>query len=299
MMNVAESITLRGKLLVDEPMSRHTSWRVGGAADYYYVPADLADLQLYLASLEPRTAVNWVGLGSNMLVRDGGIRGVVIAPLNALKVLELRDDGSIYAECGVTCAKLAKFCQTNDFTGGDFLAGIPGTIGGALAMNAGAFGSETWPFVERVRMINRLGQLLDRTAAEFDVAYRRVSQFPDEWFAAAYFRFAPRPAGKGSNIRQLLDKRNDSQPIGLPSSGSVFKNPTGHHAAKLIESAGLKGHKIGEARISEKHANFIISSQKTSAADIEALIEYIRQTVKQKFDVDLETEVRILGQESR
>ena len=163
-MNVAESMTLRGKLLVDEPMSRHTSWRVGGTADYYYIPADLADLQMYLASLEPRTAVNWVGLGSNMLVRDGGIRGVVIAPLNALKVLELRDNGSIYAECGVTCAKLSKFCQKNDFTGGDFLAGIPGTIGGALAMNAGAFGSETWPFVERVRMINRLGQLLDRAS---------------------------------------------------------------------------------------------------------------------------------------
>jgi UDP-N-acetylmuramate dehydrogenase len=298
-MNVAESLTLRGKLLVDEPMSRHTSWRVGGTADYYYIPADLADLQCYLASLDPRTAINWVGLGSNMLVRDGGIRGVVIAPLNALKLIELHADGSIYVEAGVTCAKLAKFCQKNGLAGGDFLAGIPGTVGGALAMNAGAFGSETWPFVERVSMINRLGQLLERAAAEFDVAYRQVSQFPDEWFAAGYFRFAPKSAGLESSIRQLLDQRNDSQPIGLPSGGSVFKNPAGHHAAKLIQSAGLKGHKQGDARVSEKHANFIISSELTRAADIEALIKYIQQTVKQQFNVELETEVRILGQESR
>jgi UDP-N-acetylmuramate dehydrogenase len=233
-----------------------------------------------------------------MLVRDGGIRGVVIATLNALKLLELHADGSIYAETGVTCAKLAKFCQKNDLAGGDFLAGIPGTIGGALAMNAGAFGSETWPLVERVRMVNRAGLLVDRAAAEFDVAYRQVSQFPDEWFAAAYFRFASKSAGQESNIRQLLDQRNDSQPIGLPSSGSVFKNPAGHYAAKLIEGAGLKGHKQGDARVSEKHANFIISSEQTSAADIEALIEHIQQTVKQQFNVELETEVRILGQKS-
>ena len=297
-MNVAESMTLRGKLLVDEPMSRHTSWRVGGVADYYYIPADLADLQCYLASLEPPTAINWVGLGSNMLVRDGGIRGVVIAPLNALKLIELHDDGSIYVEAGVTSAKLARFCQKNGLVGGDFLAGIPGTIGGALAMNAGAFGSETWPLVERVCMVNRAGLLVDRAAAEFDVAYRQVRQFPDEWFAAAFFRFAPKSTVQESNIRQLLDKRNNSQPIGLPSSGSVFKNPAGHYAAKLIEGAGLKGHKQGDARVSEKHANFIISSEHTSAADIEALIEYIQQTVKQQFNVELETEVRILGQDS-
>jgi UDP-N-acetylmuramate dehydrogenase len=295
-MNVAETMTLRGKLLVDEPMSKHTSWRVGGTADYYYIPADLADLQFYLASLEPHIAINWVGLGSNMLVRDGGIRGVVIAPLSALKVFELLGDGSLYVESGVTCAKLAKFCQKNELSGGNFLAGIPGTVGGALAMNAGAFGSETWPLVERLRMINRAGQLVERKASEFEVAYRRVSQFCDEWFAAAYFRFPLKIAGQESNIKQLLKKRNDSQPIGLPSCGSVFKNPAGHHAAKLIESAGLKGHKSGDARVSEKHANFIISSEKARAADIEALIVIIQETVKQKFDVDLETEVRILGE---
>ena len=297
-MNVAESMSLRGKLLIDEPMSKHTSWRVGGKADHYYTPADLGDLQLYLAGLAADTPITWVGLGSNMLVRDGGIRGEVIAALNGLKDLRLCEDGTVYAESGVTSAKLAKFCQKQGLAGADFLAGIPGTVGGALTMNAGAFGSETWPHVERVTMINRGGELIDRMASEFSVAYRRVSQFADEWFAAGYFRFAAKTDAQDSNIKHLLQKRNDSQPIGLPSCGSVFKNPAGQHAAQLIESAGLKGHYLGDAWVSQKHANFIISNEKTRAADIEALIGYIQKVVKQKFSVELETEVRILGEDS-
>ncbi|RLA11876.1 MAG: UDP-N-acetylenolpyruvoylglucosamine reductase [Gammaproteobacteria bacterium] len=297
-MNVVKAITYRGQLLVDEPMSKHTSWRVGGTADYYYVPADLADLQYYLATLESGTAVNWIGLGSNMLVRDGGIRGVVIAPLNALRRLELNDEGRIYAEAGVTCAKLAKFVKKHGLTGAEFFAGIPGTIGGALAMNAGAFGGETWPLVEAVVMINQQGQLIERSASEFSIGYRSVSQFSGEWFAAAWFRFAAKTSETDSDIRHLLQKRNDSQPIGLPSCGSVFKNPAGQHAARLIEAAGLKGHVLGNASVSTKHANFIISNAQTRAADIEALIGYIRKVVKQQFGVELETEVRILGEQS-
>ena len=301
-MNVVEAMTYRGQLRVNEPMSKHTSWRVGGNADLFYIPVDLPDLQDYLTSLDSSIPINWVGLGSNMLVRDGGIRGVVIAPLNALKGLELRDDGCIYAESGVTCAKLTKFCAKNGLIGAEFLAGIPGTIGGALAMNAGAFGSETWPFVERVVMINRQGLTINRNAAEFDIGYRRVSQFADEWFAAAYFRFGfaieTKTTEQNSNIRQLLQKRNASQPIGLPSCGSVFKNPPGHHAAKLIEGAGLKGYSLGQASVSNKHANFIISNQATRAADIEALIGYIQKQVRRAFEVELETEVRIVGEAS-
>jgi UDP-N-acetylmuramate dehydrogenase len=297
-MNVVESITYRGQLLVDEPMSKHTSWRVGGTADNYYVPADLPDLQFYLASLAPETAVSWIGLGSNILVRDGGIRGVVIASLNALRSLELNTDGSIYAEAGVTCAKLAKFANKHGLTGADFFAGIPGTIGGALAMNAGAFGGETWPLVERVVMINRQGQLIDRSATEFDIGYRRVSLFAGEWFAAAYFSFAENPSAQKSDIKHLLQKRNASQPIGLPSCGSVFKNPAGHYAAQLIEASGLKGLVLGDASVSTKHANFIISNTKTRAADIEALIGHIQLVVEQKFNLKMEAEVRILGEES-
>ena len=288
-------LALRGKLLHDEPMAKHTSWRLGGPADSYYVPADLADLQQFLAQLDAETEILWIGLGSNLLVRDGGFRGQVIAPLNALKQIELQVDGNLYAECGSSCARLAKFCQKKGLSGADFFAGIPGTVGGALAMNAGAFGGETWTAVEQLIMIDRQGNLQQREAGEFEVGYRHVQLPQTEWFAAALFRFAPRSADEESNIRQLLRQRNATQPIGEPSCGSVFKNPPGEHAAQLIEAAGLKGHRLGSARVSAKHANFIISDAGTRAADVEALIEHIRATVATQFDIHLQTEVRIVG----
>jgi UDP-N-acetylmuramate dehydrogenase len=287
----SNKLRLRGKLLRDEPMARHTSWRLGGPADAYYVPADLADLQQFLAQLDADTDILWVGLGSNLLVRDGGFRGQVIAPLNEL-------DGNLYVECGSSCARLARFCQKKGLGGADFFAGIPGTVGGALAMNAGAFGGETWTAVEQLIMLDRQGNLRQRDPDEFEVGYRQVRMPRAEWFAAALFRFAPRADTEESNIRQLLRQRNATQPIGEPSCGSVFKNPVGGHAAQLIEAAGLKGHRLGTARVSAKHANFIISAADTRAADVEALIEHIRDTVAAKFDVQLETEVRIVGEAS-
>ena len=282
--------------MLDEPMSKHTSWRLGGPADCYYVPADLQDLQDYLAALDPTVDILWVGLGSNLLVRDGGIRGQVIAPLNALKEIRLEPDGSLYAECGVSCTKLARFCHRHGLAGADFFAGIPGTIGGALAMNAGAFGGETWAAVVRAYMLDRHGNLTRRAAEEFEIGYRQVRLPQCEWFAAALFRFDKRAAGEDSNIRRLLQQRNATQPIGQPSCGSVFKNPPGKHAAQLIEAAGLKGFCLGSACVSDKHANFIISKPGTSASDVEALIEHIRRTVADRFDVRLETEVRIVGE---
>ncbi len=295
-MNVASELSMRGKLTFDEPMSRHTSWRLGGPADRFYVPADLQDLQDYLAGLDAGMEVFWVGLGSNLLVRDGGIRGQVIAPLNALRQIHLQIDGSLYAECGISCAKLAKYCRKKDLAGADFFAGIPGTVGGALAMNAGAFGGETWASVEQLIMIDRQGRLSQREPSEFKVGYRHVELPQQEWFAAAQFRFPARSSDEESNIRELLQQRNATQPIGQPSCGSVFKNPQGRHAAQLIEAAGLKGYRLGSARVSDKHANFIISDADTSAADIEALIDYLRERVAAQFDVVLETEVRIVGE---
>lgn len=295
---MGEAIKYLGQLRRDEPMSLHTSWRVGGCADFYFTPADLADLQHYLSDLDPDSAITWVGLGSNMLVRDGGIRGHVIAPLNGLKQIRQGDDGVIYAQSGVTCAKLAKYCQKLGLGGADFLAGIPGTVGGALAMNAGAFGSETWTFVEQVSLINRSGDLIERQAAEFTIGYRSVSQFEEEWFVAGHFRFSRKNSAQDAGIKQLLQQRNASQPIGQPSCGSVFKNPPAKHAAQLIEAAGLKGFCLGAACVSDKHANFIISGPETRATEIEALIRLIQQRVKAQFDVSLETEVRILGVES-
>lgn len=281
--------------MFDEPMSKHTSWRLGGPADRYYIPADLADLQLYLSSLGADREVHWVGLGSNLLVRDGGIRGDVIATLNALKQLRLEADGSIYAEAGVSCARLAKFCHKHGFAGADFFAGIPGTVGGALAMNAGAFGGETWNWVETLVMIDRQGRLKRLSASEFEVGYRKVEMPSQHWFAAVVFRFASGSENGGSNIRELLQKRNASQPIGEPSCGSVFKNPPAGFAAQLIETAGLKGFCLGSACISQKHANFIISNEATTASDVEALIAHIQKIVEAKFGVNLQTEVRIVG----
>lgn len=295
-MNVAAKTSIRGKLLFDEPMSKHTSWRLGGPADRYYVPLDLKDLQAFLAGLDDAIELLWVGLGSNLLVRDGGIRGQVVAPLNALNEIHLQEDGSVYVECGISCARLARFCQKNGLAGGDFFAGIPGTVGGALAMNAGAFGGETWAVVEQVIMIDRHGNLIERGLQDFDIGYRHVSLPAQEWFAAAVFHFDQHAAGEVSNIRQLLRQRNATQPIGQPSCGSVFKNPPGKHAARLIEAAGLKGFCLGSACVSDKHANFIISSKATTSSDVEALIEHVRQTVARQFDVKLETEVRIVGE---
>lgn len=294
-MNMAVTPDFKGRLLHNEPMSRHCSWRAGGSADVYYEPLDLADLQVFMQSLSPGTPVTWLGLGSNLLVRDGGLRGVVISVLNRLKGLEQMDDGRVYAECGVTNASLARFSQKQGLADADFLAGIPGTVGGALAMNAGAFGFETWQFVESVNMLNRKGELIKRKRDEFNVSYRTVNKQDDEWFVAASFSFPEMADQQGSNIKALLEKRNASQPIGKPSCGSVFKNPEGDYSARLIEACGLKGYCIGGACVSEKHANFIINSGGASANDIESLIHEIQRQVEQKFSIHLQPEVRIIG----
>ena len=295
-MKAASVQTFRGKLLLNEPMSKHTSWYLGGPADRYFVPADLDDLKTYLASLEADVEILWVGRGSNLLVRDGGFRGQVIAPLGALKTVRLEDDGTVYAECGIPCSKLARFCRQHKLAGADFYAGIPGTIGGALTMNAGAFGGETWNQVERVVVINRQGEICERKPENFEVSYRHVGFPADQWFVAGYFRFSPQIEGELPDIQASLQRRNQTQPIGQRSCGSVFKNPPGAHAAQLIEASGLKGHRLGTARVSEKHANFIISEPGTTAADVEALIELVRHTVKTRFDIHLDTEVRIVGE---
>ncbi|MBC8210969.1 MAG: UDP-N-acetylmuramate dehydrogenase [Gammaproteobacteria bacterium] len=287
---------IRGQLLSNEPMSKHCSWRTGGVAETYFMPADKQDLQTFLAQTSAELPVYWIGLGSNLLVRDGGLKGVVIGALNRLNKLQLLPQELVYAEAGVSCAKLTRFCQQHNLDGAEFLAGIPGTVGGALAMNAGAFGSETWQFVESVEMMDRQGNLFEREAASFAVSYRSVDLAKDEWFSAGVFSFPIKLNDKPSVIKPLLAKRNSSQPIGLPSCGSVFKNPEGDYAARLIEACGLKGFCIGGACVSEKHANFIINDDQASASDIEKLIGYIQREVSEKHHIQLQTEVRIIGE---
>ena len=296
-MMVAEQPRLRGVMLHDEPMAKHTSWRVGGPADRYYQPADVADLCAFLAQLPADEPLMWLGLGSNLLVRDGGIRGTVIATSGCLNELARVDDTAVRVEAGVACAKLARFCARQGLVGGEFFAGIPGCLGGALAMNAGAFGGETWALVEAVECVDRHGRLRERRPEDFKVGYRQVVGPAGEWFVAARLRLSSGDAGEATaRIKALLEQRAAGQPIGLPSCGSVFRNPQGDHAARLIEASGLKGVCIGGACVSEKHANFIINTGTATAADIEALIGRVAQTVERKHGVALRLEAHICGE---
>jgi UDP-N-acetylmuramate dehydrogenase len=287
---------LRGELLRGEPMSRHTSWRVGGPARSYYRPADLDDLAVFLSGLPVEEELVWLGLGSNLLVRDGGIQGTVIATFGVLDKLSLVAKRVLRAEAGVACAKVARFSANHGLIGAEFLAGIPGSVGGALAMNAGAFGGETWDYVQAVETIDRTGIRRMRDPGEFQVGYRQVMGPEGEWFTAARFEFETGNSTAAlERIRALLAQRGATQPIQQPSCGSVFRNPPGDHAARLIEACGLKGKCVGAACVSDKHANFIVNTGGACAADIEALIRYLRDEVERVHGIALQTEVRIVG----
>ena len=309
---------LRGQLRAREPMARHVSWRAGGAADYAYLPADLADLQVFLRSRTTRDPIWFVGLGSNLLVRDGGLRGTVVLTHWGLRRFDLdAARREIVAEAGVVCPKIARVAAVKGFAGAEFLAGIPGTLGGALAMNAGCYGGETWHAVMRVTTIDCRGVVRERVPAEYDVGYRSVAlkaeggrrkaegippsslilHPSDEWFVGATLAFAHGDSTIArERIRELLALRLASQPLNQPNAGSVFRNPPGDHAARLIEACALKGRVIGGAMISPRHANFIVTDGAARAADIEALIGLAQRAVKDKFGIELEREVRIIGE---
>lgn len=296
MFDSTTNTVLRGQLLLDEPLADYTSWHVGGIAKSLYKPADIADLAIFLSMLPDDEPLTWLGLGSNVLIRDGGIKGTVIITLGKLKEMSLSPENIIRVEAGVTCAKLAKFCAKEQFSQGAFFAGIPGTVGGALAMNAGAFGGETWEYVVAVETIDRKGCIRKRLPEDFQIGYREVNYLEEEWFVAGYFCF---PRGNTEQtqaaIKGLLRKRNETQPIGAFSCGSVFRNPPKDYAARLIEACGLKGKKIGGACVSTKHANFIINSEKATAADIEQLIQLVQDVVKEQTGVVLIRECHFIG----
>jgi UDP-N-acetylmuramate dehydrogenase len=290
---------LRGELRHGEPMSRHVSWRAGGTADRFYVPADLDDLAAFLRQLPPEEPLLFVGLGSNLLVRDGGWRGTVVL-MHGAKRRPAMDGGLIYAEAGVASPKVARFAALHDLEGAEFLAGVPGSIGGALAMNAGCYGGETWDLVDRVLTVDRAGALRQRPKEDFDIGYRQCTpKAPgEEWFAAAWFRLEPGDGDTSRGVmKELLARRIATQPLSLPNAGSVFRNPPRDHAARLIELCGLKGFARGGARVSEKHANFIVNPEGAArAADIEWLIQHVQRIVYQMKGVVLQTEVRIVGE---
>jgi len=292
---------LRGTLRYEASLAPHTTWRAGGPADVTYLPADRDDLAVFLRQLPIFEPVTVLGLGSNTLVRDGGVRGAVVLMHNPGGALAVAD-GLVYVDAGVACPKLARFAARHDCTGAEFLAGVPGTVGGALAMNAGCYGGETWPHVAKAEIVRRDGTFGIRTPSDYAIGYRSVKRADgreaDGIFTAAWFRF---PAGDGDAARaricELLARRIATQPLELPNAGSVFRNPPGDYAARLIESCGLKGFAIGGAKVSEKHANFVVNpGRRARAADIEELIEHVQRVVAQQTGVRLEREVRIIGE---
>jgi len=218
----------------------------------------------------------------------------------ALNVQRQETNGTLYVEAGVASPKVARYAASLNLVGAEFLAGIPGTMGGALAMNAGCHGGETWQCVDRALMLTRRGALVERQPEEFSIGYRHVGlkRATDEIFAGAWLRLTSGDgAAARARIAELLDKRMASQPLDLPNAGSVFRNPPGDHAARLIEAAGLKGAEIDGARVSEKHSNFIVNpGGKASAAAIERLIGRVQAEVRQRFGVELMREVRIVGE---
>ena len=311
---------LRGTLRQNVDMSRHTSWRAGGYAERVYQPADRDDLLKFLSTLPVQEPLFVMGLGSNLLVRDGGLRGTVLLLHAALDEMHIQIDGRLYVEAGVPGAKIARYAALHNLRDAEFFAGIPGTLGGMLAMNAGCYGSETWDVVSSVQTVNRAGQMRVRHPDEYAIDYRSVIRKEqqtlspcetspktkaavalaglqlEEFFVSANLQLAN---GDGAVARQeikaLLSKRIASQPLQLPNAGSVFRNPVGDYAARLIEQSGLKGRQIGGAQVSEKHANFIVNMGRATAADIENLINEVQATVQKKTGVLLHPEVRIVG----
>mgnify|MGYP001477586274 FL=1 len=289
-------VLTQGKLLMNEPMARYTSWRVGGTADKAYVPTGLEDVAAFLQSLDKNEPVHVIGLGSNLLIRDGGVRGTVILMHSALVDMGMVDN-KLYAEAGVTCSKVAKFSAKQHRHGAEFLAGIPGTVGGALAMNAGCYGAETWDVVNKVMTVDRQGVIRSRNKSEFHVSYRHVEMPAEEWFLAAWLDLPEGDMNEAEQkIKALLAKRLATQPLNLPNAGSTFRNPEGDYAARLIEASGLKGYVMGGAQVSEKHANFIVNLGTATALDIELLIRHMQETVMNKFGIALQQEVRVIGE---
>jgi UDP-N-acetylmuramate dehydrogenase len=304
--------TLRGHFLYNEPMKKHVTWHAGGLAKRVYIPADLEDLTWLVRSVSPREDIHMVGLGSNLLVRDGGLPGVVILLHGVLNkvAIESRTHGLpakptegetsvVYAQAGVAAPKLARFAANHDLVGGEFWAGIPGTVGGAMAMNAGCYGGETWDSLMQVQTLNRQGQISERLRDDYVIGYRHVAlkRADEEWFIGGWFRLAQGDgAASRETIKALLKQRIAAQPLNLPNAGSVFRNPPGDHAARLIEHCGLKGFRIGGAQVSDKHANFIVNVGNATASDIERLIEHVEGSVEAHTNVRLMREVRIIGE---
>jgi len=315
---------IKGSIKENEPMSLHTTWKVGGEAKVYFQPKDVIDLQNFLILLSSQQHdFLWLGLGSNVLIRDKGFDGIVINTVGKLKAIEIVQSPEVdkeqqeglktkdnhfliaSAESGVSCSKFSREMASAGLLGAEFFSGIPGSMGGAMAMNAGAFGNECWDCLQSVQTIDDQGKIRNRNKADFTISYRNVEGLKvtkkgtREWFIKGVFKYSydmDKVLQSKIKIKELLEKRNQTQPVQYANAGSVFKNPEGDFAARLIESCGLKNQQIGDAKISDKHANFIINMGNAKAKDIENLIIRTQQQVLESYSVKLEPEVRIYGE---
>ena len=289
----------KGQLHHGVSLAPFTSWRIGGEAQALYWPTDSADLINFLKNHKAQDAISFLGLGSNVLVGDGGIKGLTVITQGALNQLEMIDTHKVRVGAGVSCAKAARFAARNHCGGGGFLAGIPGTIGGALAMNAGAFGGEIWPIVSQVQLLSREGELKTVSKDAFSYSYRSLKGLAEGWwFYSADLCLVPGDPKEGlESIKHLLAKRAQTQPTNEPSCGSVFRNPDGDFAARLIESVGLKGHRINQVQISPKHANFMVNLGGARAQDVKEMIDLAQEKVEQVHAVSLKREVIYIGED--
>ncbi len=303
----------RGNLTCREPMDRHVSWRAGGVAARCYAPRNRQDLISFVTDRPGSEMLYVVGLGSNLLVRDGGLDATVVLMHGALRETEVNHDGThgtlLDVEAGVAAPKVARMAGRMGLEGAEFLAGIPGTLGGALAMNAGCYGSQTWDHVVSVMTLDRNGKVRVRQPDDYDIGYRHVAlkevvtgglEPGGEWFLSARLAFTPGSAARArEKMRDLLSRRVATQPLDQPNAGSIFRNPEGGFAARLIESCGLKGARVGQAQVSPRHANFIVNLGGATASDIESLILEVQEEVWARQGVKLVMEVRIVGQSEK
>ena len=282
----------------DEPMKNHTTFRIGGPADWFVTPSTKEEIQkLLMLGMSEKINVMLVGNGSNLLVGDLGIRGMVIQLGKVFSEIQVEED-RIYAQSGATLARIAGQAYDNELTGMEFAAGIPGTLGGAVTMNAGAYGGEMKDIIERVEVIDQKGEILEIPAEEMDLSYRHSRVSSEQWIVLGVWLKLKK--GQKTDIKAAMDEyalaRRTKQPLEYPSAGSTFKRPEGYFAGKLIEDAGLRGFSIGGAQVSEKHCGFVINKGNATDKDIVDLMDEVTRKVKETSGVILEPEVRRIGE---
>ncbi len=286
----------RGKILLQEPLARHTTFRIGGPADYYVYPRDLEDLSAMIDLCQREDMSRFIiGNGSNLLVSDQGYHGVVIDLSDTFSHIRSKGD-LVTVGSGAQLFELLKFCIERGLSGIEALTGIPGQVGGAIWLNAGAFGSEMCDHIFSVRLLDRCGTLEKRRKEEFNAGYRQTDLPSDAIVVEAQFLLREgNPKEMEALQRAYLQERKAKQPLSLPSAGSVFKRPQGDFAGRLIEEVGCKGLRVGDAMVSKKHANFIVNCHFASASDVLRLIAEVRERVFKRFDVELKLEIHLVG----